>query len=401
MDLTHIYLLNEIGGKANQEDSIWPGPENVSLHDKAFIVCDGVGGHDKGEIASRIISEYVGSAIRKLEKREMSDAVVNGLLREATKSLINHAQQNGLNTDMATTFTLLVLADSKVFISWCGDSRIYHIRKGEILYKTADHSLVNSLIKTGEITEKEALHHPRKNVILRAVKADGTTPEADHHLINDVMDGDYFMLCTDGLLENITDKDLTFLLTQNDNGSIDLIKGFQQFCQGKTKDNYSMYLIKVKLNKKSSGYKKKIATLAIFLAMLITASVFILGRYFSKKQHIQPLDEKTVFVPPQNDTPALSHKDTVELLKKGTAIDSIHDHPAKQIPTLIPIQESRKEKEKNIRGKNAAKMPLIIYEDNTDDTDKTKDVKEKNNQKNALELKNKTSTGIIKDSTEQ
>jgi serine/threonine protein phosphatase PrpC len=397
MDLTHIYLLNEIGGKANQEDSIWPGPDHVSLHDKAFIVCDGVGGHDKGEVASRMISEYVGNAIHKLEKREMSDVIVNGLLREATKSLINYAQQNGLNTDMATTFTLLVLAERKVFISWCGDSRVYHIRKGEVLYKTADHSLVNSLVKTGEITEKEALSHPRKNVILRAIKADGSAPEADHHLINNVMDGDYFMLCTDGLLENITDKDLTFLLTQNDKGNIDLIKGFQQFCQGKTKDNYSMYLIKVKLNKKSSGYKKKIAVLAIFLVVLITASAVILGRYFSRKQFIQPKEEKTVFiVPPGDSATTTSTIDTTHYFKKtDTIIKTIQDHTTKQTNIPIPVKGEVKEKDTKALGKNSGKRPTIIYVDNTGDTAQ---IKKSNDQKNNSEITNKTSTDLKKDS---
>ena len=112
MDLAHVYFLHEIGGKKNQEDYIWPEPGSVSLHDKVFIVCDGVGGSENGEIASRIISESVGKAIRNLEKPQMSHDVVNQLLSDAKEVLVDYAQQNGLNTDMATTFTLLVLGTS-------------------------------------------------------------------------------------------------------------------------------------------------------------------------------------------------------------------------------------------------------------------------------------------------
>lgn len=313
MDLTHLYFLSEIGGKTNQEDYIWPTPGLASLHDKVFIVCDGVGGAANGEVASRIIAESVGQGILKLEKKEMSGATVNDLLSEARQRLVAHAQENGLNSDMATTFTLLVLSDRKVFAAWCGDSRIYHIRHGEILYKTSDHSLVNSLVKSGDITEEEALTHPRKNVILRAIKADDSPIEADYHFIEDVHDGDYFMLCTDGLLENITDKDLKFLITQNDKGNIDLIEAFQQFCLGKTRDNYSMYLMKVRLDPVPKVYKRKILRLAIFLVLLVCATALIIVQYFSKKQ--QPA-EPSAIVQNTADTTKQSAPDPVVLTQK-------------------------------------------------------------------------------------
>lgn len=284
MDLTHIYFLQEIGEKSNQEDYIWPLAGSASLHDKVFIVCDGVGGSENGEIASRIISEYVGNAILKLDKPEMSGAVINELLLKARQVLVQYAVDNGLNTDMGTTFTLLVLSADKAFIAWCGDSRIYHIRNGEILYKTADHSLVNSLVKSGEITEEEALIHPRRNLILRAIKADETSVEADYHFIENLMEGDYLILCTDGLLENITDKHLKLLLIRNDNENIDLIKSFQELCLGKTKDNYSMYLLRTGVFVKPAFYKKKIVILSLLLVMLISAFAVTLGRYFAKKQ---------------------------------------------------------------------------------------------------------------------
>jgi protein phosphatase len=200
---------------------------------------------------------------------------------------MEYAENRELSTDMATTFSLLALFEEKAFIAWCGDSRVYHIRDGEILYKTADHSLVGTLVKSGEITEEEALAHPQKNIILRAVKLEDEPVEAESHVIEDLQEGDYFMLCTDGLLENVTDKDLKFLLTQNDKGDIDLIKSFQQFCYNKTKDNYSMYLVKIdpdKKKQKSATHKKY----GILMTSLIIISLLSVGAFYFKDALIKP-----------------------------------------------------------------------------------------------------------------
>jgi len=249
MEVTNIYYLHEIGSKKNQEDYIWPVPGTATPEDRIFLVCDGVGGSEKGEVASRIVAESVGNALLKLPVTSIDLALVNQLLNYAQLKLLEYAKTEGLSSDMATTFCLMVFADKKVFISWCGDSRVYHLRKGEILFKTDDHSLVQTLVKSGEITEEEAKVHPQKNMILKAIRADDTHPEAEGHWVEDVADGDYFLACTDGLLENVSERDLRFLLEQNDKGIIDLVPSFQQFCLDKTKDNYSMYLVQVKTDR--------------------------------------------------------------------------------------------------------------------------------------------------------
>ncbi len=245
MQVTQIYYLHEIGSKKNQEDYLWPVPGAASAEDRIFIVCDGVGGSDSGEVASRIVAESVGTSLLRTSPADVRLELVNNFLEGARRKLVEYGASRGLSTDMATTFTLLQLIGDRAFIAWVGDSRVYHLRGSEVLYRTTDHSLVFSLIRNGELTEEEAHDHPQKNLLLKAVRADDTKPEADGHWIEDVREGDYFMLCTDGLLENITEPDLLFLLRQNDEGTIDVVKGFQQFCYEKTRDNYSMYLLKV------------------------------------------------------------------------------------------------------------------------------------------------------------
>lgn len=92
---------------------------------------------------------------------------------------------------MATTLTMAYIASSGIVLAHIGDSRIYHLRKGEILYQTEDHSLVNSLVKLGKITPEEALTHPQRNVIIRAIQGTHTPTEADIITLNDIQPDDF------------------------------------------------------------------------------------------------------------------------------------------------------------------------------------------------------------------
>jgi serine/threonine protein phosphatase PrpC len=280
MNLSNIYYLSEIGGKKNQEDYIWPPPGKANLEDRIFIVCDGVGGSENGEIASKIIAESVGKGLSRNPLGNISADLINTELAYAKQKLVDHARVHGLSTDMATTFCLLVLAEQKAFISWSGDSRVYHFRNGEVLYKTSDHSLVNTLIKKGEISEQDALSHPQRNVILKAIKADDSQVETEDHWIKDIRNGDYFLLCTDGLFENLTDKHFEHLLKQNDKGNFDIIETLQEYCLNKTRDNYSMYLVKISVEKKPVPKRPK----SVYLVLILVLIVFLIiaGRkYFS------------------------------------------------------------------------------------------------------------------------
>ena len=365
MDLKKIYHLFEVGGKKNQEDFIWPLPGVATSSDNIFIVCDGVGGSDNGEVASRLISESIGKALFKTPEDDITAAHINTLLTVAREELVHYAVSNGLNPDMATTFTLLVLLNKKALISWCGDSRVYHIHNGEVAFKTADHSLVNSLVKSGEISEEEAADHPQKNIILRAIKADSPVVDAEFHLIEEVHDGDYFMLCTDGLLENITDRELCSLLRQNDKESIDLVDEFQKRCAGRTRDNYSMYLIKVQQQEKPVSSRRNVVTLSLIVLLFISASAFILSRYYGKSP--VPETKAAISTPPHPvdiipERPALFHQDHKEqgLLVKAEG----HTDKSPVLKAVVPkgddpvIAEPQKRNTAETAEKVSEKIPV-------------------------------------------
>jgi protein phosphatase len=245
MRVLDFKYIHEIGNKKKQEDSIWPDPSDVSTSTTCFIICDGVGGSENGEIASKYIAEYTGQILSQANKREISLDLVNSVLQKARAGLIEKADSLLLNHDMATTFVMVKFVDRRAFISWCGDSRIYHIRKGQILYRSSDHSLVNLLINRGEITEEEARRHPQKNVITKAIRVESPEINADSAWIDHIADGDYFLLCSDGLLEMLTDGNINEIFSRNDENPEKILEIVKEKCKDNTRDNYSMFLIKV------------------------------------------------------------------------------------------------------------------------------------------------------------
>ena len=155
---------------------------------------------------------------------------------------------------MGTTMTCLVLHKGGALVAHIGDSRIYHIRpslaskegRTGIIYQSADHSLVNDLLRAGEITEEEAVNFPQKNVITRAMQPHlERRYKADVYEISDVESGDYFFLCCDGVLEQLTNDRLGEILadeTLDDEGKIAAIKAV---CDGNTRDNYTCWLVPI------------------------------------------------------------------------------------------------------------------------------------------------------------
>lgn len=312
MNLSNIYYLYEIGGKKTQEDYIWPQPGAATDNDTIFIVCDGVGGSENGEVASRIIAEFAGKTLMNIPAASLSTEMINELLVKAQQKLVEYAREHLLNSDMATTFSLLVLNSQGAFIAWCGDSRVYHIRNGIVLYKTADHSLVNTLVKKGELTEEEASSHPQKNIILKAIRADYSVIEAEAGWITDIQDGDYFMLCTDGVLENISDNNLSALLHGHNGKPVDITEKFQQLCYNKTRDNYSMYLLQIGKSNYTPQVKHKKRWVFYLLLTLCSIATVIAGYYYFSEQR---KEQKKLFdsvIPYTTDTSLVALTDTTQ-----------------------------------------------------------------------------------------
>ncbi|MCS6968077.1 MAG: protein phosphatase 2C domain-containing protein [Cytophagales bacterium] len=235
--------FNEQGKRANNEDSIFPPLDQADIHSRLFMVCDGVGGAEKGEIASQIacqtISQFFAKYCPDFSNEEHVQKAVQIAQQEIEMYIKRHPEAQG----MATTLALLHLHTQGATVAHIGDSRVYHIRNGKILYKTRDHTLVNEWLANEIITPEEAKNHPKKNVLVRALQ--GTNQQkakAEVKLITDLQPNDYFLLCSDGVLEHLEDDTLCQIL-QSNNSLEQKIEVIKEYGRDINRDNYSAYLI--------------------------------------------------------------------------------------------------------------------------------------------------------------
>lgn len=232
--------INEIGQRSNQEDSI------IQWNKCLFVLCDGMGGHEKGEVASQTVCQ---SLVTWFEEHVNPDApFTDDQLREAIEYAYQQLDQyaDGNPKQMGTTLTLLYIGNNGITAAHMGDSRIYHIRPNEkVLYQSRDHSLAFDLFQAGEITYDEMLNYPQKNIVTRAM-----TPGEDNRMradiihISDIQSGDYFYMCSDGMLEQMSNDELLTLLSSE---ATDEEKRKQLIeATVNNQDNHSAWLIHIK-----------------------------------------------------------------------------------------------------------------------------------------------------------
>lgn len=219
-----VYTIWEYGqrkdadGNPHQEDWTFPEVGKMTEDDRLFILCDGMGGHDAGEIASSTVCEVMGKSILTAQSDpndDFSDEILQKAIADAFSALDD--KDTGAEKKMGTTMTFLKLYNRGCTIAHMGDSRVYQIRPGKtaadtrILFQTRDHSLINDLITVGELTEEEAKHSRQKNVITRAMQPHmDRRPKADIYHTRDIEPGDYFYLCSDGMLENMESPQICY-----------------------------------------------------------------------------------------------------------------------------------------------------------------------------------------------
>jgi len=148
------FALNEIGSRSNNEDTIYPNKKQATKEDTLFLVCDGVGGSEKGEIASQLVCEgfaFYFDLKPESEFEQINEDYIKGALEYSQDKIDEYLAENPNSKGMGTTLTLLSFHSQGATIAHVGDSRVYQIRNGEIIFKTSDHSFVNELVKDASI----------------------------------------------------------------------------------------------------------------------------------------------------------------------------------------------------------------------------------------------------------
>jgi len=284
--ILNAYVLQDIGHRSNQEDCFYP-PFIDPCHydetsregsyydgtphtdDRLFIVCDGMGGHARGEVAARIVTQTMSRAILSAASIEGSfnDEMIRDAVKKSLKKLVAEDDPKEIKK-MGTTMAVLKFHANGATVGHIGDTRVYHFRPArknqpaQILFKTKDHTVLEELVSSGKMTYEQAKIAQSKHVLSRSMtSAENYKPEVEIDHISDIQKGDVFMLCTDGVFENMNDDQLCNLLTDPNIADVQRVQSILHECLDNT-DNHTAIVIRVQDVLNTSDEKTYNAALA-------------------------------------------------------------------------------------------------------------------------------------------
>ena len=261
VSMTNSNNLNKLDKLSNSTDAefLWRSASltdkgNVRQHNEdSFIarddinlwaVADGMGGHEAGDVASQLIVELLGKINFHNNLSSYVDLVDDTLIA-ANNQLRTLSRENYNNQTIGSTVVSMVACDRHIAYLWAGDSRVYRIRNRQIKQLTRDHSEVQNMVDQGLLLAEEAEAHPAANVITRAMGASDSLYLSVG--IDEALDNDIYILCSDGLYRDITDRELLQMALQPDINNIcsDMM---QLALSREAKDNITTIIIQSTLN---------------------------------------------------------------------------------------------------------------------------------------------------------
>lgn len=203
--ITYAMLTNK-GNRENNEDYVGMCEDNETY---CFAVADGLGGHGRGEVASKLVVEEAKSIFHKTSniKHYLEKAFSTG-----QDKLLKYQQAQRANNEMKTTQVLLAIGEEEVQWGHIGDSRLYYFEGSRIKRRTLDHSVPQMLVASGEIKEKDIRNHPDRNRVLRVMGTPWNAPKYEISKAIKRKKKQSFLLCTDGFWELIEEKEMKRIL---------------------------------------------------------------------------------------------------------------------------------------------------------------------------------------------
>ena len=203
------YSIADVGmTRQVNEDYIYASDKSVGPLPNLFIVADGMGGHQAGDIASQYTVEAVKRELAKQGETDIEQALVQAITT-ANNEIIDKATVDSTLRGMGTTIVAATITSRMIYFANVGDSRLYLINQG-IVQLTKDHSLVEEMVRLGGIKPEEAKNHPDKNIVTRAIGAKKNI-EVDFYE-HRLKRGDIILMCTDGLYDMVEDEELFHLV---------------------------------------------------------------------------------------------------------------------------------------------------------------------------------------------
>ena len=209
-----FYLTDTGKVRSHNEDSVTIVKN--SANEMLMIVADGMGGHRAGEVASSMVVTHMGARFSELSTIGTKLDAVNWLkenVDEINNNIIKYGEENPDSSGLGTTVVMALL--TKEFLIFCniGDSSGFVLKNGVLHKITKEHTLVNFLVETGELSPEEALNHPKKNVLMKAL---GASEKAEMDIFDVDINCDAIFLCSDGLTNMLTDDQIEKVLNDED-----------------------------------------------------------------------------------------------------------------------------------------------------------------------------------------
>ena len=194
------YSITDVGQKRTvNQDFVFTSETPVGNLPNLFVVADGMGGHKAGDFASSYAVEVLLSTIRE-DENSNPVKIIRAAIENANTQLLREASDNETMSGMGTTMVLVTIVGHYAYVANVGDSRLYLVDENKISQITKDHSLVEEMVRMGEISRDDARNHPDKNIITRALGA-GRDVDVDFFDIR-------LLLCSDGLSNMVPDEDI-------------------------------------------------------------------------------------------------------------------------------------------------------------------------------------------------
>lgn len=204
MDI-HFFAKTDVG-KVREGNEDFFLNDKISENEYLFIIADGMGGHQAGDVASRLAAETFLDSYQLFRKKEHPiDESMELAIKKSNSAILKKAAADPSKRGMGTTFSAIVIAGMRAYIIHIGDSRIYLVKKNKIRRVTTDHTFVEKLVEDGRISPEEAREHPQKNVLYMSLGArEGFSPEILKEM--QLEEGDAIVMCSDGLSNMVADE---------------------------------------------------------------------------------------------------------------------------------------------------------------------------------------------------
>lgn len=241
--LIKTYSKTDVGKKRKtNQDCVFTSETPVGNLPNLFAVADGMGGHRAGDYASRFTIENMVAVVRDDPETDPV-TIMRNAITEANKKLVETAAADADLAGMGTTLVACTVKGSYLYTANIGDSRLY-IANNKLRQITRDHSLVEEMVRIGEIRPEDAKNHPDRNIITRAI---GITKEADVDFFDTRLnENDIILLCSDGLTTMVEDEKI-FEIIQSSRDVVEMTEGLvRQANTNGGKDNIGVVLIEVK-----------------------------------------------------------------------------------------------------------------------------------------------------------